>query len=1052
MKFIIILAILILAIIIVVIVVKRKDVKKSKIEKYEKFRENYPEYKWIGTAPTCNPVPEDCPSGYRYLTNNKYPSYAVDPNPPGTDCTISGVGYGYHALCTNAIYPNLADWMYINRNKTDNIRTDRALGNTPLNEIFLPGSHDTMTYGMNQATVAWGDLRFGPDCPFGKILDIINYLLTYIPGVNGIISSILQKWARAQQVNVLDQLNDGIRCLDMRMCVDNNNGNNKNPGPSDIKFTHSLIIDVTLAQAIDQISEFHKHHPNEIIIIDFQYLLNFCTTNIRLANYVDPLTQINLQIYVLDYIQNAFGSSLAPADIPMTTTYNNFLKNGYSIIVMFDSTGAGGECVNVPDGEECSKNNIVPNIDEINPNEFTFSDFWVEKYPWVRNRRKDISKTFANDYSEISDPRGSYNEAVYCINDSGNPKSPEDCYGNFDDPNKLVVFGATVGMTTSGTLEQIVCGDFCAVPGACSAAIAFEKKKSDIGASINCLSSINYGRSLLDQAVNFAPALLNPMLDYWGYMYKDGYFVDPIPLPPSTGRHNIFLYDDVREMNISSIIVGANIGELEKYSGNPFIPKRPLPMQNRSFRIMDINNNQYLGISTPLHVGCKGTAGFLSIVPTSNISESAYFRMIDTEDNFGTLQIFIGNWTDIMMDNCDQSSTLNSSFTFLTIKSGCKMRAKWVSNTDGYSIHAVDVSIGCGDGVGNGPIYRQGITYTEVFPPSTTQFTLYGNGWNKQGSAVQFNFEYGDPLPPPEENKPFIIRDNSQYLALRPIGNDEGCQSNQALKPVDNSYQATFFRTINNSGYTNTLQAMFNNDWIDLGITTCNQSCLGYGDKFNFISPGSGLKIEWASTGSSYMCNIVGGGSIARAGQTTACHTGLFTVYGNGSFGKGTTSLLSIEYRNPILQIIEGAPFRLIDVINGNYIGMITIKESDTGCHNNVGMAPISSDTYFTFRFIETSGYSGKLQANYNNQWIDLGITECDPGIGDKTFEYITSEGNGLRLNMTPNGLNFTAIINGSGRPLTRNGQTYRKIYKYTVYGNNRNGQGAQALLTLRYN
>ena len=103
------------------------------------------------------------------------------------------------------------------------------------------------------------------------------------------------------------------------------------------------------------------------------------------------------------------------------------------------------------------------------------------------------------------------------------------------------MYGATVGMVTDDNAAQIRCGNLC--PVACP----------DHPSCIN--SQINYPSGLLNAATNYAPPLINNLLDRWGYMWKDGYFHTPTPVPPGIGTHNIFRYDNVTAYNVSSIIV-----------------------------------------------------------------------------------------------------------------------------------------------------------------------------------------------------------------------------------------------------------------------------------------------------------------------------------------------------------------------------------------------------------------------------------------------------------------------------------------------------------------
>lgn len=486
----------------------------------------------IGSNPSCNPVAADCPSGTAWLGSKKYSSFPPVGN-VGESCFING----YRATCTNAIYPTLSTWMADSVNMTDGVDR-RTLGNKPLNQIFLPGSHDTMTYGINQSSITSLDkLRLGSDAP---IATLVKY--TSIPGVKNIVGAVIQRWAKAQSVDVLTQLNNGIRYLDLRMCLDTSNGTKKTPTFDDLKFTHSLISDVTFKQMIDQVATFNRSNPKEIIILDFQYILNLSTTNTTLQYFVDTNVQLSIQKQALNYMRTAFGSSLSMASDSITNTYNYFIRKKTPIIVLFDSKGSGGEC-----GSSGSCNSIVP----VTGNTLSFPDYWVKNgYPWVRNRSSTISKTFANAYSANSDPMNSFLEST--CNLPG--VTGVDCYSTFPDTDKFVVYGATVGMVTDDNAAQIRCGNLCGV--ACP----------DHPSCVN--SQINYPSGLLDAASNYAPVLLNNLLDRWGSMWKGGYFRNPTPTPTGIKTHNIFIYDNVAAYNVSSIIVSVAQQKIGLYTGN----------------------------------------------------------------------------------------------------------------------------------------------------------------------------------------------------------------------------------------------------------------------------------------------------------------------------------------------------------------------------------------------------------------------------------------------------------------------------------------------------
>lgn len=76
---------------------------------------------------------------------------------------------------------------------------DRSLG-----QLYLPGSHDSATYKLEHK--------------FGKNQDMTSKLNALkIIGVGYAVTSIAEKWCQAQDRSITQQLEDGVRYLDLRV-------------------------------------------------------------------------------------------------------------------------------------------------------------------------------------------------------------------------------------------------------------------------------------------------------------------------------------------------------------------------------------------------------------------------------------------------------------------------------------------------------------------------------------------------------------------------------------------------------------------------------------------------------------------------------------------------------------------------------------------------------------------------------------------------------------------------------------------------------------------
>ena len=368
---------------------------------------------------------------------------------------------------------------------------------------------------------------------------------------------------------------------------------------------------------------------------------------------------------------------------------------------MFDESGSGGEC----GSGNC--NSIVP----IAGNTLSFPDYWAKNgYPWARSNRATISKTFANAYTSNSNPMNSWLEST-C-------KLPgvigENCYSSYSDTDKFVVYGATVGMTEDDNAADIRCGNLCAV--ACPEHLT--------GKDACTGSEINYPSGLLNAASNYAPVLLNNLLDRWGYMWKYGYFQNPTPPPKGIGTHNIFIYDNVTAYNVSSIIASVAQQEINHYTGNPYNPNRPLPEAKRPFYLFETDHKQYLNY-TQHSMSCHGDQIYM-ITPTNDKSAASLFRLTNVVGTTTNLQLFFNNeWSDVAIEDCNPR--LDHEFQYLAIGTPCTgVLFSWSSVPTGF---VAQITGSCHH---NGPLYRQGVQ----------DITCYGNGYNDQGSLVSFTFEY----------------------------------------------------------------------------------------------------------------------------------------------------------------------------------------------------------------------------------------------------------------------------------------------------------------------
>lgn len=125
----------------------------------------------------------------------------------------------------------------------------KKLKQIPIINLAIPGSHDSMTYGVSNK-----DSGPAPDAE-KEIIPIYH-----------VLPCIVRKWARTQEITVFQQLKNGIRFLDLRVAKREYHGN--------YYFVHGLYCD-KVQRPFQELRQFLIDHPCEFVILDCQHFYNF---------------------------------------------------------------------------------------------------------------------------------------------------------------------------------------------------------------------------------------------------------------------------------------------------------------------------------------------------------------------------------------------------------------------------------------------------------------------------------------------------------------------------------------------------------------------------------------------------------------------------------------------------------------------------------------------------------------------------------------------------------------------------------------------------------
>lgn len=171
----------------------------------------------------------------------------------------TGCGAAYAAPGPEPWIPNYASWMNDMRGEIG----DRSLMTLP-----MPATHDTLTYDIPSIGA-----EKAPDLPADPVADIRNSLggvcdvfpldeLGLCDLVFGVVDqfviAISYRWSKTQQFSVRQQLDDGVRGLDFRICID---------AQKRMRGCHGLFTNGEASQYFNEVKQFLEQNPNEFIIL-----------------------------------------------------------------------------------------------------------------------------------------------------------------------------------------------------------------------------------------------------------------------------------------------------------------------------------------------------------------------------------------------------------------------------------------------------------------------------------------------------------------------------------------------------------------------------------------------------------------------------------------------------------------------------------------------------------------------------------------------------------------------------------------------------------------
>uniref|UniRef100_A0A8C8ZNI0 Phosphatidylinositol specific phospholipase C X domain containing 1 n=1 Tax=Prolemur simus TaxID=1328070 RepID=A0A8C8ZNI0_PROSS len=179
------------------------------------------------------------------------------------------------------------------------------LWDLPLHHLSIPGSHDTMTYCLDKRSPV------SPAQP--RLLRLLSKALPCLT------LPVVLKWSVTQALDVTEQLDAGVRYLDLRV-AHMQDGSEKN-----LHFVHTMYTTALVEDTLTEISEWLEKHPREVVILACR---NF-----------EGMTE-DLHEYLVTCIKNIFGDMLCPrGEVP---TLRELWSREQQVLVSYEDESCVG--------------------------------------------------------------------------------------------------------------------------------------------------------------------------------------------------------------------------------------------------------------------------------------------------------------------------------------------------------------------------------------------------------------------------------------------------------------------------------------------------------------------------------------------------------------------------------------------------------------------------------------------------------------------------------------------------------------------------------------
>ncbi|KAL1023416.1 hypothetical protein UPYG_G00040570 [Umbra pygmaea] len=176
-----------------------------------------------------------------------------------------------------------------------------ALWDVPLWNLAIPGSHNAITYCLDKSDHSPVDLAQP---------DLLQKMDKYM---KPLIRPFLHKWGVTQELTVKEQLDCGVRYLDLRIA------HRPNDTSADLYFYHGLYTTLTVESVLQDVRAWLDAHPKEVVILSFSHFMG-----------LNP----DLHTGLISTIRNIFTSKLCPTT--KVVTLRSLWSLGYQVIASYE--------------------------------------------------------------------------------------------------------------------------------------------------------------------------------------------------------------------------------------------------------------------------------------------------------------------------------------------------------------------------------------------------------------------------------------------------------------------------------------------------------------------------------------------------------------------------------------------------------------------------------------------------------------------------------------------------------------------------------------------